>query len=143
MSKSKTVTFGAQEYDEGSVLHFPEGMLGFSRFTRYILIEEEGMRPFRWLQSLDDQELAFPVIDPHLIMKDYSSSIPAHELRKLDIENPSELLTLVVAIIPEDPMKASVNLKAPLLINHKKMISKQIVLAESDFDVRTPVIEGK
>ena len=128
----------AEAINGDAILHIPEGMLGFSRLTRYVLIEEEGLHPFLRLQSLDDPDLAFPVVDAHLVDPDYFRLLPQKELAGLKIRNRSELLVLVVTIIRQAPEESSVNLKAPLLINHTRMIGRQIILTESP-DVRTPV----
>ena len=121
-----------------TILHIPEGMLGFSRLTRYSLVEEYDIHPFLWLQCLDDPDLAFPVVDPHLIYKDYFHLIPTKELSSLRIKNRSELLVLVVAILRPKPAEPSVNLKAPLLINHARMTGRQIILTEA-FQDRGPL----
>ena len=135
---SSVNTGNEQDRDVNAVLHLPEGMLGFSRLTRYVLIDEEGLRPFLRLQCLDDPNLAFPVVDPHFIDTDYFGLLPTKELASLRIRNRSELLVLVVAILRRTPGESSVNLKAPLLINHTRMIGRQIILTESP-EVRTPV----
>ena len=122
-----------------TVIHLPEGMLGFSRLTRYVLVRDESLHPFLWLRCVDDPDLAFPVVDPQLIEKDYLRLIPAKELSSLKIRNRSDLQVLVVAILRQEPGESSVNLKAPLLINHTKMIGRQIILTESDSSLRAPV----
>jgi len=134
---SKLDSIVQQTPDGPSVLHLPEGMLGFSRLTKYALVRDENLRPFLRLQCLDDRELAFPVADPHLIDPDYTRLLPTKEIASLKIRSRSELLVLVVAILRQAPRESSVNLKAPLLINHTKMIGRQIILA--DFDLRAPV----
>ena len=132
-------TVNDQPNDSNTVIHLPEGMLGFSRLTRYVLVRDESLHPFLWLRCVDDPELAFPVVDPQLLEKDYLHLIPAKELASLKIRNRSELLVLVVAILRQEPGETSVNLKAPLLINHTKMIGRQIILTESDSKMRAPV----
>ena len=89
------------------------------------------------LQSLDDRELAFPVVDPHLIDPDYTRLLPTKEIASLKIRSRSELVVLVVAILRQAPGETSVNLKAPLLINYSKLVGRQIILA--DFEMRAPV----
>jgi flagellar assembly factor FliW len=128
---------------EGTELYLPEGMLGFSRLTRYVLIQEEDLHPFLWLQSLDDPGLAFPVVDPQLIDKDYGRVLPSKELASLKIRSRSELLVLVVAILRAAPGESGVNLKAPILINHTTMIGRQIILTELDSNRSTPVADGR
>ena len=129
-------SFGTLEYEEPSVIHIPEGMLGFAKFKRYILVENEDIQPFKWLQSLDLPQVAFPVVDPRL----YVCTVTPEDLRSLEIEMESDLVTFAVSIIPEDPARATINLKAPVLVNHRKMIGKQVILSESDYDTMMPIL---
>jgi flagellar assembly factor FliW len=122
--------------NEQSVVQIPEGMLGFSRLTRYVLVDDDRIRPLLWLQSLDDPNLAFPVLDPRLIDENYFHLLPTGELGRLKIRNRSELLILVVAILRPTPEQSSVNLKAPVLINHTTMMGRQIILEEPRAEIR-------
>jgi flagellar assembly factor FliW len=128
------------EYDEKAVIEIREGMLGFAQFKRYILIENEEIQPFKWLQSVEDQYVSFPVIDPHLVLKNYAFDITPEDLENLGIRERSEVVVLAVAIIPEDPYQATVNLKAPLLINHRRMVGKQVILTQSGYHTEQPMI---
>lgn len=133
-------SFGTLEYEEPSVIHIPEGMLGFAKFKRYILVENEDIQPFKWLQSLDLPQVAFPVVDPRLLIHDYVCTVTPEDLRSLEIEMESDLVTFAVSIIPEDPARTTINLKAPVLVNHRKMIGKQVILSESDYDTMMPIL---
>jgi len=138
--KLETGSFGTLEYEEQSIIHLPEGMLGFAKFKRYILVENEEIQPFKWLQSLDLPKVAFPLLDPNLVVQDYSCMPTPEDLRSLEIEQDSDLVTLAVSIIPEDAAQATINLKAPLLINHRKMIGKQVILSESHYETMVPIL---
>lgn len=122
--------------DESSIVQLPEGMLGFSRLTRYVLVDDERIRPLLWLQCVDDPNLAFPVVDPRLIDPAYFHLLPTGELGRLRIRSQSELLLLVIAIIRPAPERSSVNLKAPVLINHTTMIGRQVILEEPRAEIR-------
>ena len=37
-----------------AVIHFEEGLIGFSEFKDFVLMENDGLAPFRLLQSLED-----------------------------------------------------------------------------------------
>ena len=125
-----------QSPDDSAILQLPEGMLGFSRLTRYVLVDDERIRPLLWLQSLDDASLAFPVVDPRLVDPEYFRLLPTGELGRLQIRSRSELLMLVVAILRPAPEQSSVNLKAPVLINHRTMVGRQIILEEPRAEIR-------
>jgi flagellar assembly factor FliW len=141
--KLETYSFGTLEYDDKSIVQLSEGMLGFAKFKKYILLEHEDIRPLKWLQSLDSPEVAFPVVDPHLFVPDYAASIPKDDWQTLQIEQPSDAVTLAVVVIPEDPSLATVNLKAPVLINHRRMTGRQVVLQETNFDTLTPINQAQ
>jgi flagellar assembly factor FliW len=140
--KLETGSFGTLEYEAEAVIHIPEGMLGFAKFKRYILVENDQILPFKWLQSLDLPQVAFPVVDPHLIIQDYTCMVTPEDLQTLEIERESDLVTLAVSIIPEDASKATINLRAPLLINHRKMIAKQVILSDSHYGTMMPILSS-
>lgn len=139
--KLETLTFGTLEFDEKSIIHLPEGMLGFPKQKKYILVEEPEIQPFKWLQSLEDQYIAFPVVDPHLLFKGYLCALTLDDLRALEIEGEKDVFTLAVAVIAENPNDSSINLRAPLLINHHKMVGKQVILMDSSYSAMQPLME--
>jgi flagellar assembly factor FliW len=139
--KLETLTFGTLEFDEKSIIHLPEGMLGFPKQKKYILVEEPEIQPFKWLQSLEDQYVAFPVVDPHLLFKGYLCALTLDDLRALEIEGEKDVFTLAVAVIAENPNDSSINLRAPLLINHHKMVGKQVILMDSSYSAMQPLME--
>ena|SRR6185295_8127750 len=130
---------GPLQVEEASVIEFPEGILGFSNLRQFVLVEYENGDPFKWLQCLSDPALALPVIDPVRIFPDYANSLAADDLANVQAENAADVVTFVVAIIPKDPLESTVNLKAPVIINFKKMIGRQIIL-ENSRDVRARII---
>ena len=140
--KLETHSFGTLEYEDKAVLQLREGMLGFAQHKRYLLVENEEILPFKWLQSLDDQHVSFPVIDPHLVLGSYICALTLEDLHSLEIEREEDAVKLVVAVIPEDPLQTTVNLKAPIIINHKRMTGKQIVLSNSDYHTHQPLVFG-
>jgi flagellar assembly factor FliW len=130
---------GALRVDESSVIDFPEGLLGFASLKKFVLLEREDTAPFQWLQCLTDPDVALPVVDPNCIFSGYSCIPTSEELFSLGAESCSDLLLRVVAIIPDDPFNATVNLKAPVLINYRNMVGRQII-SETSGDVRVRVI---
>jgi flagellar assembly factor FliW len=118
-----------------------EGMLGFPRLKRYLLIEDQDIQPFKWLQSLDDQYVAFPVVDPQTLFQEYAGQLAPDDSHALGIENQKDVVTLAVVVIAEDPGQATINLKAPLFINHKNMAGKQVVLTETSYSTHQPLVE--
>ncbi len=59
--KIKTSRFGELEVDEQSVVSIMGGVLGFPKETKYVLLEYNP--PFSWLQSIENADLAFVVVN--------------------------------------------------------------------------------
>ena len=90
---------------EKQVYTFPNGLLGFENFKKFALIESE-YEPFFWLQSLDEKNLAFLLVDPFLISTSYEADIDDESLnttgpKKLAViaEPPEGIVTIVIMII--------------------------------------------
>ena len=66
--------FGKIEIDDNKIITIPNGLLGFEKYTRYVIAydsDKESKNGIMWLQCVDEPELAFPVMDPMFIIKDY------------------------------------------------------------------------
>ena len=80
-------TMGSVEVAEEHIINIPQGLFGFEEYTDFALITSE-YQPFVWLQSLQDNALAFLVIDPFIICEDYEVDIDDRELSKIGIKAP-------------------------------------------------------
>jgi flagellar assembly factor FliW len=121
-------------------------MIGFMGLTRFILFRHKEGSPFLWLQSLEDGELAFVLMDPLLLVSDYDLNITPEDTALLGIETPDHSVQAwaVVNIGRQDPPEITANLLAPLVINPRTRLGKQIVLFESPYAIRHPVpLKGK
>ena len=132
----ETLHFGRIEVKEEEVLSFPEGLLGFPECRRYLLLEDPAHAPFLWLQSLDNTDLSFVLVDPLNVKPDYRAQVPREEVAALELEDPGEARLFVICVVPRDMNNASANLKGPLVVNSKNRLGKQVVLTEEDYPTR-------
>ena len=65
--------FGDIDIDDGRVIEFAAGLIGFPAARRFVLLERNPSDPIAWLQSLDVPGLAFPVIEAGALGDDYPS----------------------------------------------------------------------
>lgn len=138
----KSRKLGRLEVEADRLIDFPEGILGFPTVKQYVLVERDKRQPFFWLQAVEDLELAFAIIDPLVFKPDYRPPIPEEALQGLEAPDLSTLTILAILTIPhEDPLKLTANLQAPLAINSETRRGKQIILYDSGYDVREPVIK--
>ncbi len=137
-----TKHFGEIEIDENKVINFKEGILGFEDTKRYIVLYNgDETSPFRWLQGVDDGQLAFAVINPFQILKDYDIEIPDEATDSLKIDSIEDIMVLSIVVVPEDLTKMTMNLKAPVIINTKNNSGMQVVLDTDTYSVRHYIVE--
>lgn len=134
----ETHLFGTLEVGEDQVYRFPEGLYGFEELRRFVLIEATPGAPWKWLQSLDEPRISFVILDPFVVCPDYQPGIPAAELAPLGLETANEAAVYVLATVPADLARTTVNLRAPLVFNPKARLGRQIILPDDRYQVRHP-----
>jgi flagellar assembly factor FliW len=135
----KTRHFGEIDLDEDKVISFENGILGFEEYKKYTLLydDENGDRPdISWLQSLDEPTLAIPLISPFLVKQDYNPEVEDEYLKPLNNLNEMNIIVLVSITVPSDIEKISANLKAPFIINSDSRKGVQIIIENSDYEVK-------
>ena len=130
-------------YRDEDVILFEEGLIGFPSAKRFVLIESESLSPFRIFQCVDNPRIGFLVLDPRTIVKTYERSIPSEAWRSLDAAEKADRLYFAISIIGKDPQESSANLQAPLLINCRKMIGRQLILTTSRYSVTQRLIPSR
>jgi|SRR5919106_4392401 flagellar assembly factor FliW len=139
--KIKTNRFGEIEVDDESVLAFPNGIIGFPYSTRYVVLDHDREVPFKWLQSVDQAEVAFVVMDPKRFKPDYKMVIAHEDVGELGLTDENDLIVFVILTIPsDDPSQMTANLRGPVVVNAKTRAAKQLVLRE-DYPTRHAVLQ--
>ena len=138
----KTKHFGQIEVKESDILTFAEGIPGFETSKRFVLINStDDESPFKWLQSSDEPQIAFAVVNPFMIKKDYTFELSDETIEKLKIKASENVVTLSIMVVPEDLEKMSMNLKAPIIINSENKKGVQIILDTDKYTVRHYIID--
>ena len=120
-------------------LRLPAGILGFEQFTEYMLLANPAEAPFAWLRVTENVPLAFVVVNPFLVMPDYSPDIPDSDVEFLGLKEANDALLFNIVTI-WGPNNATVNLKGPIVINRHTHVGKQVILANaSDYSVQHPL----
>ena len=75
---------------------------------------------------------------------DYQFNIPDDEAKKLEIENSDDIFVCNIANIPSsNPQGVTINMLAPIVINLANKKAMQIVLKNTNFQVRYKLFENK
>ena len=108
----------------------PDGLIGLSDFKNFELIVDPESLPFVILRSINGDEIQIPAVEPVGLVSDYVLDIGDEDAEQLGLKGRSDLpLILNVATIKSfDPQKVTLNLSAPILINRKTRIGRQVVL---------------
>ena len=131
-----TERFGEVTYEEDAVLVFPRGIPAFEDKHRWILVGNED-NAVKWLQSVEDGELALPVTTPDAVRPDYNARIPEDELMLVGSTDPADLALLIVVSIPEGaPWNMTANLRAPILLNLKSKKAVQVIALNEEYPIR-------
>ena len=141
--KAATRLFGEIEIDESKIITFEDGIIGFPDMKKFTLIfdeEKEGRPSISWLQSMDEPEIAFPVMDPLFICETYNPSVEDELLKNLGTIKEDNLYVLVTVTVPQNIKELAVNLKAPIVINTDTRKASQIIV-EDDLPVRYRIYE--
>ncbi len=134
-----TTRFGDLKVGVDRIIDLEKPVLGFENYKRFILVENEEMAPFIWLQAVDEPELAFLMINPALFFEDYSIEVNPREVEDIGVIDGSEVETFVIVTAPGDPRKMTANLQGPIVINTNTKQAKQLVLANSRHSVCQPL----
>lgn len=138
----ETKHFGQIEIKEEDIISFPDGIPGFERLVKYIIIEnpDEDV-PFKWLQSVDDPDLAFVIINPFVFKQDYEFDMPQNAIEKLHIKSHQDIKIYTIVVVPEDIKNMTANLAAPIVINISNKKGKQVFLEDSRYHKRHLILE--
>lgn len=126
-----TRDFGKIEVSEDDSISFTSGMYGFDNFKDYIILKENPEDDIMFLQSLDNSDLSFVLVDPYSIFLPYDPILYEEDLEELMVKCEKDLKFLVIAIIKENVKDSIVNLKSPIAINPKTRSAKQVILQNS------------
>lgn len=135
----ETTRFGSIAVAENDIITFPEGMLGFSKINQYVLVERVDDSLFLWLQALKKASVAFPLLEPQIFERNYKVDLLAEDRKALELDSVGHSKIFSIVTIPTDPTKMTANLKAPIVINLKNRLAKQVILHQADYPIRKSI----
>lgn len=133
-----TRLFGEIEIEDDKIVCFENGIIGFPDMKKFTLIfdKEAGKEAaISWLQSIDEPDIAFPVMDPLYVCPDYNPSVEDELLKKLGEMKEDNLFVLTTVTVPKNIEELAVNLKAPIIINTDTLKASQVIV-EDDLPVK-------
>lgn len=137
----KTERFGEITVTEEEIIHFPEGILGFEELRRFLLVDRGNGSEIRFLQALDDPSIAFAVIDPQTFRPDYVPQLWDEDRTVLNCDSDADLSVLAILTVPQDVREMTANLMAPVIVNTKERLGRQVVQGLGEYSTRHRIID--
>ena len=134
----KTRVFGEIEIDDNKIITFSNGIIGFPDLKKFTLLyDAEKTGGIKWLQSLDEPAFAMPVMDPSLVMEDYTPMFDRDLLKPLGGNlDPENLMMLVTVTVPKYITQTTVNLKAPIIVNVEERKAVQLISDDDTYSIK-------
>ena len=128
----KTKFLGEVEIDQSEILTFENGLPGFQEYTKFILLGLDEDLPIALLQSTEDEGIGFVVGYPFAFKQDYAFDLSEEDKKQLQLVEENEVATYTVITLKDNFSDSTINLLAPIVINMKQRLGKQIVLQDSE-----------
>ncbi len=137
MSIIETRDFGVLELHPEAIYQFPQGLYGFDSSTEFALfVKTVDEIDLLYLQSTQDPNLCFFVFEPHDFFPDFEPALSKEDLSDMAVSTPEDLIFLSVATIPASVREMSLNIKSPIVLNPRAQRGMQIILQNTDYQVR-------
>lgn len=129
---------GEIDIKDEEIFYFEGGLLAFEEYKRYVLLDINEF--FKCLQSVDKKEVAFIILDPWRIFKDYEADINDEELAGFKDKDINNFLVFTIATVTEE--RITTNLIGPVILNISSMQGKQTVLNNSNYTTKHTIMES-
>lgn len=147
-----TTRFGAIEAQPHDLVVFPDGIPGFAGRREMMIIaggDLLGAKPgdhhptLFWLQDTTDPDLAFLTTVPWSAYPDYDIE-PELDPDIFGEAQPEDICVLSIVTVRRDGESVTLtsNLLAPIVIDERQRVGKQVILDDVDWPVRAPLAEA-
>ncbi len=139
--KVATEVVGEIDVHDDAIITFPHGLLGFEDVRKFTLINIGDDIPFTYLQAVEIGELAFVVTNPFLFYPEYEFELSEIIKQELGIEKSEDVVLVSMITIKNGELKdATINLLAPIIINARRAVGKQIILHDSTYNTKHTLV---
>jgi flagellar assembly factor FliW len=135
-----TRSFGEIEFEGSATIHFPAGLPGFEQEREFVIARQPGSEPLLFLQSVASAEVCLPILPMRLLAKDFEVPEDCDGLGPVHLPGVKREDLLVFAVVATDGAAPTANLLAPLVVNVNSRIGAQLIVPDSGYSHREPVI---
>jgi flagellar assembly factor FliW len=137
--------FGVLRYQPDQVITFPEGLPAFEDEREFLLIERPSTAPVVFLQSLRRPGLAFITLPAGFVEPPFQLEAAPEDLQALDLPAgtlpvPGPQLLCLAIVTVADGKSPTANLMAPVVINLRNRLARQIIVCGSPYSHQHPLV---
>ncbi len=137
--------FGSLDIPDERAIDFGPGILGFPDSQRYVLVEIEDDEDYFWIQSVEIDDVAFLCIRPWDFFPDYELDVSDDVQEQIELHDPVDsevFLLLTTHHEDEELIDITANLLGPIILNSSNRKARQVVLNNSEYTTREPLVAG-
>lgn len=123
------------------VYEFYPGLGGFEDHHTYALITDTES-PVEWLQSTADPNVVFALLEPFIFQPEYTFEMADADAAALGLARPEDALVRTILTLRDSASEITANLLAPIVLNARTRLGRQIVLQDGEMAIRFPVLAG-
>lgn len=139
----KSRQLGEIDVNPEEILEFPNGVPGFERARRFILVERSAYAPIVFLQSVDSPELCFVTAPIDLIDPAYQLAATAEDLDAIGWSEPrppeTQKEVICLGVLAAGNGRWTANLLAPIVIEPQSRRAVQAVRADARYSHQHPI----
>ena len=129
------------EVPANRIYEFYPGLGGFSEHHNFAMLVDDDS-PVEWLQSLTDPDVCFPTVEPFLFDPSYRVALPDADAAAVGAVDADDLAVRVIITVRDPIEETTANLLAPIVLNAKTRLGRQILLQDSDYPIRAEVFQS-
>jgi len=136
-----TYLFGEIEVGEEHLIRFDNGVPGFEHLKYFTVIKDSEDAVFVHLQAVEDGDVTFVLTNPFVFYPDFEFVLSNAYQEELLIESEEDVEVWVIVTVAEDVEHTTINLMAPVVMNRRKKLGKQIVLQNTNYKTKHPLVQ--
>lgn len=121
------------------IYQFEHGIPGFEHLNQFYFEEVGNGLPMKLMRAVEDPELSLLVTSPFIFYPDYEWELSETIKQELRINNEEDVEIWTIITVPSDLANATINLLAPIVLNRRTKLGKQLILHDHTYSSRAPL----
>ncbi|WP_273124395.1 flagellar assembly protein FliW [Bacillus weihaiensis] len=141
--KIETKYHGEITLEDTSIMHFQNGLPGFIEEKKFVLLPLDSESPFMILQSILTRDLGFILVNPFQFFPSYEFELSKVDKEILEIKEEQDLAVWTILTVKDPFEESTANLQAPVIINIRNNVGKQVILNHTMYQTREKLFPEK